>query len=152
MTLADLRSSIRRKTKTNSTNYPNADIDSDINIAYGKVWLMLQEAEGYKNTGGDFETIDFEDETGLDEQDLGYNGEYPFPVPNDDPGAAGAISVLEVHVNYGDDYKKAEIINRSNTDASIFSDDDAYYSEQSPKVSSSAIHTSSVPRTLPVKP
>lgn len=135
MTLAELRASARRKTKTTATNYTNSDLDSDINIAYGKIWLMLQEAEGYRNTGGDFETIDFESDTGLTEQSLGYKGEYPIPVPNDNPGASGAISIAEVHVKYPSaDYVKAEIVNRSNLPASMFSDDNDYYSKEHPKV------------------
>lgn len=134
MTLAELRTISRRKTKTTSLNYPDATLDSDINIAYGKVWMLLQEAEGYRNTGGDFEVIDFESNTGLGEQDLGYNGEYPMPVGDAD--TPGAISLLEAHINYGqgNDFRKAEIVNRSSLPASLFSDDNAYYSELSPKV------------------
>lgn len=134
MTLQELRASVRKKTHTNSSNYPDETLDQDINNAYGKVWLMLQEAEGYRNTGGDFEVIDFEDSTNLTEQDLGYNGEYPIPVGDDDENIPGAVSILEVHVDYGDGYKKAEIINRSSLSASMFSDDNGFYSEQSPKV------------------
>ena len=135
MTLQELRDSVRRKTKTNTTNYGNTELDSDINLAYGKVWLMLQEAEGYKNLGADFEVIDFESETGLAEQDLGYNGEYPMPVGDDFENIPGAISLQEVHVDYGDGYKKAEIINRRALSVSMFNEDqDDYYSEQYPKV------------------
>lgn len=135
MTLAEIRASCRKKTKTNASNYPNEELDVDIHNAYGKVWLLLQEAEGYRNTGGDFEVIDFESETGLTEQDLGYNGEYPMPVGDDDDNIPGAIQLLEAHIKYRDnDYRKAEIINRSDLRASMFSDDSAFYSELSPKV------------------
>lgn len=134
MTLAELRTACRKKTKTTATNYSNSDLNADINLAYGKVFLMLQEAEGYRNTGGDFETIDFEDDDGLQEQDLGYNGEYPMPVGDPEENIPGAIQILEAHINYGDGYKKAEIVNRSSLPVSLFSDDSAYYSELSPKV------------------
>lgn len=136
MTLEELRAACRKKTKTNETNYPDSDLDDDINLAYGKVFLMLQEAEGYRNTGGDFETIDFEDDSDgvLNEQDLGYNGEYPMPVGDPDENIPGAISILEAHINYGDGHKKAEIINRSALEVSLFSDDTAYYSQLKPKV------------------
>jgi hypothetical protein len=126
-TTPNLRGQSRRYTKTNATNYPDATLDADINIANGEVWMMILEAEGYKNTGGDFKVIDLEDSTGLDPQDLGYNGEYPFP--------SIALALDEVFIDYGDGYKKADIIDKSEVESSMFNDeDDSQYTKDSPVV------------------
>lgn len=127
MNLVTLRSQSRKYTRTNATNYPNATLDADLNIAHGEVWMMILEAEGYKNMGGDFKVLDHEDTTGLDPQDLGYNGEYPFP--------SIALKLEEVYVKYdsADDYVKAEIIDKSEIDSEMF-DDNGIYDSSNPKV------------------
>jgi hypothetical protein len=133
MNLAEIRRISRKKTKTTASNYPDSDLDADINLAYGKVFMILQEAEGYKNTGGDFEVIDFESSVGLSEQDLGFNGEFPIPKGDELENIPGAMSVIEAHINYGNGHKKAEIVNRSMLESSMFNDS-GYYSKDKPKV------------------
>jgi hypothetical protein len=89
--------------------------------------MMILEAEGFKNTGGDFKVIDHENTTGLVAQDLGYNGEYPFP--------SIAVKLEEVYVKYvsTDDYVKAEIVDKSELSSEMFEDTGAY-DETNPKV------------------
>jgi hypothetical protein len=127
MDLTTLRSQARKYTRTNSTNYPNATLDADLNIANGEIWMMIIEAEGYKNTGGDFKVLDHEDTTSLTPQELGYNGEYPFP--------SIACKLEEVHIKYdsADDYAKAEIIDKSEIDSEMFNDN-GIYDKSNPKV------------------
>lgn len=127
MNLSEIRSQSRRLTKTNATNYVDADLDADINRALGEVHMMIAEAEGYKNVGGDFKVIDLENTTSLTEQQLGYNGEYPFP---DD-----ALRIEEAYLKYdvNGSYNKADIINKSDVDSEMF-EDEGSYSESSPKI------------------
>lgn len=130
MQLTEIRSQIRRYTHTNATNYPDVTLDSDINRSNGEIHLIILEAEGYKNIGGDFKVINFESSDGLDPQDLGYNGEFPFPTE--------AVALDEVHLDYGqgDGFVKAEIIDRGDLSASMFNEDDTNneFSILSPKV------------------
>jgi hypothetical protein len=127
MDLTTLRSRSRKYTKTNATNYANTDLDEDINIANGEIHMMILEAEGFKNTGGDFKVIDHEDTTSLTAQELGYNGEYPFP--------AIALKLEEVYVKYTSaaDYVRAEIVDKSELSSEMF-EDTAIYDETNPKV------------------
>jgi len=125
MNLATLRSQSRRYTKSNSDNYPDATLDEDINRIYGEIQMMKLEAEGYLNTDGDFKVIDLENTTGLTKQDLGYNGEYPFP--------SDAFTLDEVYIDYGDGHVPAEIINKSDVGKEMFQDEGTY-SQTSPKV------------------
>jgi hypothetical protein len=127
MNLTTLRSQARKYTKTNATNYIDADLDADINIANGEIHMMILEAEGYKNTGGDFKVIDHENTTGLVAQDLGYNGEYPFP--------SIAVKLEEVYVKYVStaDYVKAEIVDKSELSSEMF-EDTGIYDATNPKV------------------
>lgn len=125
MQLSEIITQARRLTKTNSTNYVDADIKFDINIANGEVHLMILEAEGYKNISGGFKVYDLVSTTGLVAGNIGFNGEYPF--------STDTISLEEVHLDYGDGFVKAEIIDRSELEDSMFNDDDIY-SELSPKV------------------
>lgn len=127
MLIPEIRSLVRRWTHTNATNYPNATLDADANRVYGEIWMIILEAEGYKNTGGDFKVFDLEDSSSLDPQDLGYNGEYPFP--------SVAVTLEEAYINYGDGNVKAEIINRSEINSSMFDDEDSpEYSKANPKI------------------
>ena len=127
MELTEIRSQARRYTHTNDTNYPDVTLDADANRSNGEVWMMILEAEGYKNSGGDFKVIDFETSVGLDPQDLGYNGEFPFP--------SLAITLEEAYLDYGDGHVKAEIIDRGTIDSSMFDDaDEGQFSEESPKI------------------
>ena len=127
MNLTTLRSQARKYTKTNSTNYSNTDLDADINIAVGEIHMMILEAEGFKNTGGDFKVIDHEDTTSLTAQELGYNGEYPFP--------SIAVKLEEVYVKYdsSDDYVQAEIVDKSELSSEMFQETGAY-DKTNPKV------------------
>lgn len=127
MLLAETRSLVRRWTHTNSTNYPDVTLDADINRVYGEIWMKILEAEGYKNTGGDFKVIDLENSTGLVAQELGYLGEYPFP--------SVAVNIEEAYIDYGDGAVKAEIINKSEISSSMFEDEDLpEFSEGAPKI------------------
>jgi hypothetical protein len=124
---SEIRSQTRRYTHTNATNYIDATLDADSNRSNGEIWMMILEAEGYKNTGGDFKVIDFTSNTGLVAQDLGYNGEFPFP--------AIAMTLEQVYLDYGDGPVKAEIIDKSEISSSMFDDaDNSQYSETNPKV------------------
>jgi hypothetical protein len=127
MDLSTLRSRARKYTKTNATNYVNADLDEDINIACGEVHMMILEAEGYKNTGGGFKVIDHEDTTSLSEGELGYNGEYPFD--------SDMLRIEEAHIKYDstDDYYPAEIIDRSEVGSEMFNDNETF-DQASPKI------------------
>ena len=127
MNLTTLRSQARKYTKTNDTNYTDTNLDADLNIANGEIHMMILEAEGYKNTGGDFKVIDHENTTSLVAQDLGYNGEYPFP--------AIAVKLEEVYVKYVStaDYVKAEIVDKSELSSEMFEETGAY-DETNPKV------------------
>jgi hypothetical protein len=127
MNLTTLRAQCRKYTKTNATNYLDADLDADINIANGEIHMMILESEGFKNTGGDFKVIDHENTTGLVAQDLGYNGEYPFP--------AIAVKLEEIYIKYNanDDYVRAEIEDKSDLSSEMFKDN-GIYNETRPKI------------------
>jgi hypothetical protein len=132
MTLAQLRTQARRLTKTTSGNYPDEQLDIDINQAYAEIWMMILEAEGYKNTGGDFKYYDLISTVGLapitNVAPIGYNGEYPFP--------SIAIDIDGIEISYdGTSYKKAEVIDKSDSLSSVFNeqDYDGTFSEQNPK-------------------
>jgi hypothetical protein len=127
MELTTLRSQARKYTRTNSTNYPDATLDADINIINGEIWMMILEAEGVKNMGGDFKVLDHEDTSALTPQELGYNGEYPFP--------SIALKLEEVYVKYAtaDDYVKADIVDKSEIDSEMFNDN-GIYDKSAPKV------------------
>jgi len=127
MTLAEIRAKARKYTRTTAANYIDADLDTDINLAYGEVWMMILEAEGFKNMGGDFKVLDLENTTGLDPQDLGYYGEYPFP--------SIALDLEEVYLKYdsADDYVKADIVDKSEISSEMFNDN-GIYSKYSPRV------------------
>lgn len=127
MDLTALRAKSRRYTKTTATNYPNTDLDADINIANGEIHMIILEAEGYSNTNGGFEAIDLEDTSSLTEGELGYYGEYPFP--------SDSLEVLEAHIKYTStgDYVQAEIINRNEVGSEMFEDNEIY-STAAPKI------------------
>jgi hypothetical protein len=120
-----LRNQARKYTKTNTTNYPDSELDADLNIANGEIHMMIMESEGYKNTGGDFKVNDFICTTGLTEQEEGYNGEYPNPTD--------AFRVEEYYLDYGDGHVKAEIISKSEVGSEMFQDLGGY-SKARPKV------------------
>lgn len=112
-----MRARVRKWTRTNATNYTDADINRDLNLSLGEIWMTIIEAEGYKNTGGDFKVQDNLSTVGLNPQDLGYNGEYPFP------SLALIIDGAEISYN-GTDWYRAEIIDKSNTLSSFFNESD----------------------------
>lgn len=129
MQLSELITESRRYTKTNSTNYPDADVKKDINIVNGEIWMTILEAEGYKNIAGDFKVYDNLSTATLVSGDIGFNGEYPFP--------ATALDIDEAEISYdGTTWTPVEIIDRSNYLSSEFNEDqiNATYSQSSPKM------------------
>ena len=129
MQLSELRTQSRRYTRTNSTNYLDATLDADINIANGEIWMTILEAEGYKNTGGDFKVINNMSTVGLVAQDLGFNGEYPFP--------STALQIDSAEISYdGTKWYQAEVIDKRDCSSSIFSEEqyNDEYSQQYPKI------------------
>ena len=129
MELTDIRTQSRRYTHTNSSNYPDATLDADINIANGEIWMTILEAEGYKNTGGDFKVIDNLSTSGLVAQDLGFNGEYPFP--------SSALQIDSAEISYdGSMWYQAEVIDKRDCSSSVFNEEqyNVEYSQQYPKI------------------
>jgi len=129
MNLTQIRTEIRRYTKTNATNYPDVSVDFDANQVYGEIWMSILEAEGYKNISGGFDVTDLISTSGLVAGDSGYNGEYSFP--------STALDIESIELSFdGVTWTQAEIIDRSNLGSSEFNEDDinANYSQASPKV------------------
>lgn len=129
MNLTALQAASRAYTKTNSTNYPDATLNQDVNIVYGELWMSILEAEGYKNIAGDFKVYDLISTSGLSAGSIGYNGEYPFP--------ASALDIEEAEISYdGVKWTPAEIIDRRNYSSSEFDESEinATYSQSSPKI------------------
>ena len=129
ITLDQIRARVRKFTHTNATNYTDADIDRDANLSNGEIWMTILEAEGYKNTGGDFKVQDLISTIGLVAQDLGFNGEYPFP--------SLALLIDRAEISYdGLNWREAEIIDKSDTLSSVFQEDsyNIAYSQTNPKI------------------
>lgn len=124
MDVAKIKERARRYSRTNPTNYPDAQLLEDINVAYYDVNLQILRAQGYKNVGQNYKTYDLVDMSSLVAGDIGYRGEYPFP--------AEAIRVERVEINYGDGFVEAKIINVSELEDSIFDELDYDYSKTSP--------------------
>ena len=123
VTLDEMRARVRKWTRTNATNYTDADINRDLNLSLGEVWMTILEAEGYRNTGGDFKVQDNLSTVGLVPDPntgicpLGYNGEYPFP--------SLALMIDRAEISYdGLNWYAAEIIDKSNTLSSFFNETD----------------------------
>ena len=120
-----IRDFSRKFTKTNATNYPDATLDVDIDVANGEIHAMIMEAEGQENFGGGFKKRDFTTSAGTSADELAYDGEFPIP--------EGSAKLSEVHLDYGDGFVKAEVINKSEMSSSLF-EDDGQYSKTKPKV------------------
>ena len=131
MELTTLRSRARKYTHTTSNNYSNSDLDADINIANGEIWMVILEAEGYKNIAGGFKLLDFKSTSGLTAGQLGFNGEYPFP--------SDALEIVRAEISYDGEYwYPAEIESMTDTTSSQFNEDQINarvdVSERNPKI------------------
>lgn len=128
MNLSTIRARARRYSRTTESSYSNTDLDADINLKLYEVWMVIFEAQGYKNLGGDFKVYDLISTVGLVSGEIGFNGEYGFPTQ--------ALSLDSVELNYGNGHVKAEIIDRSNQSSSLFTESEynAEFSQTNPKV------------------
>lgn len=124
MNLQDLRDLSRAYKKTTETNDPDAKLDKEINRANRKIHELIKEAEGKPNDSGQIKFTDLVSSTDLIEGQAGYNGEYAKPFD---------CVINEVHLDYGNGYQKAEIVEMDSFDTSIF-EEDTTSSQDNPKV------------------
>jgi len=79
MDLSTIRDEVRFITRTDTTTFTSAQINTEANIVYQKIILEILKVQGYRNTAGKHVSTSLLSTSGLVSGNLGFNGEYPFP-------------------------------------------------------------------------
>ena len=79
MQFSDLQAESRWITKTDSTTYPDTNLNRNINIALGELIQDIVRVQTTRNSTANNIKFNLISTNGLAEGSVGYNGEYPFP-------------------------------------------------------------------------
>lgn len=120
MNLTAIRTESRWLTKTDTTTYSDTDLDREANIVYARLIMELLQASGHLNEQGNQAYTDFLATAGLSAGDIGYNGEYPFPLD--------CLTIKRVEVKYSDSLAPVTLYDASQNTKSEFENLDNFSS------------------------
>ncbi len=116
MNLAELRVEIRDITNTDENSFTDTDLDRKLNLEYKTVIGDIMASAGNVNNFVCQAYLDLENASLKVEEEVGYNGEYPFP--------EDCLAPLRIEVKYDETQRPMTVYDQSQNNYSEFVADD----------------------------